>query len=146
MTLLGTGQLGIGTTDPKSLLQAGNGISKLSMGSAYASALNWGTSYVGFNAARSGSTWHLDGDRSNNGGAMIYSTVGGALYFATVANNGGSSRTLTDAQVLGNVKMRVFHDGKVQIGNVGTASNDYLLFVKKGIATGKVFVNSSFAD
>lgn len=42
--------------------------------------------------------------------------------------------------------MTLHHNGKLQIGNVSTASNDYLLFVKKGIATGKVFVNSSFAD
>ncbi len=41
-----------------------------------------------------------------------------------------------------------FHgaSGKVSIGNVSIASNDYMLFVKKGIATGKVFVNSSYAD
>jgi hypothetical protein len=36
--------------------------------------------------------------------------------------------------------------GKVRIGDVSIANNDYLLFVKKGIATGKVFVNSSYAD
>ena len=42
--------------------------------------------------------------------------------------------------------MTLHHNGKLQIGNVSTASNDYLLFVKKGIATGKVFVNSSYAD
>jgi hypothetical protein len=47
----------------------------------------------------------------------------------------------------GSSELMTLHDnGKLQIGNVSTASNDYLLFVKKGIATGKVFVNSSYAD
>ncbi|GAB4419468.1 MAG: hypothetical protein OHK0039_31890 [Bacteroidia bacterium] len=37
-------------------------------------------------------------------------------------------------------------NGKVRIGDVSAADNDYLLFVEKGIATGKVFVSSSYAD
>ncbi|MDX1906112.1 MAG: hypothetical protein SF053_03700 [Bacteroidia bacterium] len=40
----------------------------------------------------------------------------------------------------------ISHEGKVSIGGATTASNDYRLFVQKGIATGKVFVSSTWAD
>ncbi|MEZ4825676.1 MAG: hypothetical protein R3C61_05180 [Bacteroidia bacterium] len=53
-------------------LRAGAGISKLGMGTAYGSGLNWGTAYIGFNATRSGTTWTFDTD-GNNGGAVIWS-------------------------------------------------------------------------
>lgn len=127
-------------------LRAGAGISKLGMGTAYGSGLNWGTAYIGFNATRSGTTWTFDTDGGNNGGAVIWSSVGGAIQFASIANNGSATQTKSDAEVFSSVKMVIQNDGKVSVGNVSTASNDYLLFVQKGIATGRVFVNSSYAD
>jgi hypothetical protein len=126
--------------------QAGLGVSKLGLGSAYSSGLNWGTAYLGFNAIRSGSSWVLDTDGANNGASAIWGTVGGAIHFAAVPNAGTGARTLTDAQMLASTRLLILNDGKVRIGDVSTASNDYLLFVKKGIATAAVFVNSSYAD
>ncbi|MDX2247607.1 MAG: hypothetical protein SF052_12560, partial [Bacteroidia bacterium] len=74
-------------------LRVGAGISKLGMGPAYSSGLNWGTSYLGFNATRSGTSWTFDTDGGNNGGAVIWSSVGGAIQFASIANNGSATQT-----------------------------------------------------
>lgn len=139
-------KVGVYTNNPTSRFQVRSGISKFSAGTAYSSSLGWGTSYIGFNAARSGSNWYFNGDGSNNGGSAIYGTVSGAIYFACKAKTGGSNTTISDNGMKNNVKMKVFSDGKIQMGNASTSDNDYVLFVSKGIKTGRVKTDASLAD
>jgi hypothetical protein len=94
---------------------------KLSIGSAYSSNLSYGTSYIGFNATRDNGNWTLAGDGANNGGAVIWSSIWGDLYFASIpksSSNGGSTQTLTDAQVKSNIKLQITNTGKLKAKEV----------------------------
>jgi len=119
MTVLQTGSVGIATDAPVSLFQVDDGCTKASIGDASGSSvLNWGTSYLGFNASRSGtgstSSWLTNGDGGNNGGGVMYSSVFGDMYFAIIPRTGGSDQTLTDANIASNIAMRIDHlDGAV---------------------------------
>lgn len=98
-------------------LQIGTGLSTLSLGevASNGSSLNYGTSYMGFNAARDGTNWNFYSDGANNGGSIVYGNVGGDIYFSTAQSSGGTNQTLTDAQVYENVKMIVRGSGQVDI-------------------------------
>lgn len=108
-----SGKLGIGTTSPTSTFQVDDGCSKASIGDAGGTGLNFGTSYLGFNAARSGTNWTTSNDGSgggsgNNGGGVIYSTIGGEIYFAPVLSTGGASgQSLSDADIKSRVNFRL---------------------------------------
>jgi len=117
----------------------GVGISKLGLGTAYALASGWGTSYVGFNAARKAGAWTFDGDGANNGGNAIYGDVGGTMRFVTKLSTGGANETLSDNDILTRTKMMIKGDGSVVVGNVTTPSG-YKLYVETGILTEKVKV------
>ncbi|MDX1911690.1 MAG: hypothetical protein SFV22_09415 [Saprospiraceae bacterium] len=121
----------------------GNGVSKLGTGSAYSSALNWGTSYVGFNATRhkTAGNWLFSGDGSNNGGGVMYAEVSGNLRFVTKASTGGGDATMSDADILDRTRMIIRNDGKVIIGDPLTSvPGAYRLYVREGILTEKVKV------
>jgi hypothetical protein len=111
-----SGNVGIGTTSPTSAFQVGNGIYKASMGSASGPDLYYGTSYLGFNAARSqGPTynWTMTGDGTNNGGGIVYAGIGGDIYFAPVLSTGGATQTLTDLDVKNKIVFRISGTGTV---------------------------------
>ncbi len=107
----GTNKIGIGTTNPLSSLQVDDGCSKASIGDASGSDLNWGTSYLGFNASRSGSNWNLSNDSQHNGGGIIYSNILGEIYFAPIASNGTTDQTLSDTDIKNKITFRVSADG-----------------------------------
>jgi hypothetical protein len=107
------GKFGIGTSDPKDNFQIGQSISKLNLGQSYGQAIGWGSSYIGFNAARNNGIWYLDSDGSANGGCVIYGDVGGGINFAPLVSTSGLSRTLTDNQVREAVAFKVKSDGLV---------------------------------
>jgi hypothetical protein len=114
-----TGKVGIGTNAPADLLQVGDGATRLVSGKADGADLNYGTSYIGFNADRNGSTWKFNTDYVHNGGAVIYGNIFGDMYFSTIPNNSGSSdQTKTDAEVLANTKLFISSDGNVAIGTI----------------------------
>ena len=112
--------IGIGKKDPSAKLDvAGNvlvnsGIQTLSLGSAYHQNLSYGTSYIGFNAKRDNGNWTLAGDGANNGGAVIWGTVDGSLVFASIPKTGGSTQTLSDAQIKNNIKLCITPAGKLK--------------------------------
>ena len=106
-TYLTAGKVGIGTVNPISDFQLGNYNTKLSLGNASSPDLNWGTSYIGFNAARSAGTWTIHGDNLHNGGAVIYGDIIGNIYFVPIANNGATAQTLTDLQIKSKIAFSV---------------------------------------
>jgi hypothetical protein len=109
------GNVGIGTTTPVSTFQVNNNTTKFSAGSAGSTDLYYGTSYVGFNAARSvsGSTasWTIDGDNAHNGGGVVYGDILGNIYLAPIPSAGTSQRTLTDLDVKSNIVFKVGYNG-----------------------------------
>ncbi|MFS2186927.1 hypothetical protein ACCC92_09625 [Mucilaginibacter sp. Mucisp84] len=111
------GNVGIGTPAPVSTFQAGNSFQKFSAGSAGGANLAYGTSYLGFNAARSGSgstaSWTIDGDNVHNGGGVIYGDVSGNIYFAPLPSAGTSQRTLTDLDIKNSITFKIANNGGV---------------------------------
>ncbi|MEM9887922.1 MAG: hypothetical protein AAF849_18650, partial [Bacteroidota bacterium] len=124
--------IGGGTTDDK--LQVGVGLTKLNIGSAGGQDLNWGTSYIGFNAGRASSGWKFENDGANNGGGVVYTSVGGTMYFVTEKSTGASDKFLADTDIWDRRKMSIDQEGKVAIGHVNTPGN-YKLYVEDGILT-----------
>jgi hypothetical protein len=115
-----TGNVGVASVDPVSFFQVDDGVSKVSLGSAgdlNNDVLQWGTSYLGFNAARytTGSVvsqnWSVSGDGYNNGGGAIFGSILGDMYFVPIASTGGPSRTLTDADIASRVALKLGRDG-----------------------------------
>jgi hypothetical protein len=125
-------QLGIGTTSPVSMFQVRSGSSKASIGSAgdvNSDVLHFGTSYFGMNAARyyNGSTtsqsWALNGDNYSNGAGVIYGSVLGDLYFATIPSIGGADRVLSDADIAGHVALKISASGVVYTKELNVQTN-----------------------
>jgi len=128
------GNIGIGTDSPASLFQVDDGCTKASIGDASGSGLNYGTSYLGFNASRSGTNWLTNKDgNNNNGGGVIYSSIFGDMYFSiipTAAN--GSGQSLTDTQVKNTIAMRIDHtDGAVYAKQIYVQTSGWPDFVFK---------------
>ena len=131
------GNVGIGTSTPANSLDVnGNGSfggsgadTQAVLGSTQgASALNFGTGYLGFNATRSAGNWTLLSDGAHDGGSASWSDISGDEFFATIPNGGTptASQTVTDSQVMSDVRLTIGSDGNV---GVGTASPSALLSV-----------------
>lgn len=108
-----TNMVGINATAPISTFQINSGISKFSAGSSNYSGLNYGSSYIGFNAARTPGTsgsWTLEGDGFHNGGGVIYTDMAGNIYLSPQGSTGTATRTLADLDVKGNIALRVGAD------------------------------------
>ena len=94
------------------------GAFNLSLGNASGSNLNYGTSYIGFNAVRDNGNWTLAGDGANNGGAVIWNTVGGTINFATISSTGTGTKTLTDTDIKNNIKLQLTSAGILKAKDV----------------------------
>lgn len=111
-TVLEGGNVGVGTEAPLSLFQVEEGCSKASLGDASGAGLAYGTSYLGFNAARaSNNTWQSSGDGLHNGGGVIYSNIAGEMYFAPIETTSGSDKVLSDDDIRSRIKLRISPDG-----------------------------------
>ena len=108
-----SGNLGVATTSPTSDFQVQEGCTKASIGEADGADLNFGTSYLGFNAARNTSLkqWTISTDQVHNGGGVIYSNILGEIYFAPVASTGATDQTLSDTDIKNKITFRVAADG-----------------------------------
>ena len=128
LKVLSNGNVGVGTFNPQSKLDIKTGtVFKLSLGSATSPDLNYGSSYIGFNATRNHAygLWTLAGDGANNGGSVIWTTVGGSIYFASIPSTNGNNKTLTDAQIRSNVKLHLSSDGVLKAQEVLVTLTDW---------------------
>ena len=130
-TLSQLANFGIGTTTPAEKLHVignariegmftassrtiiGSDCQTLTLGKAHTEGLGYGTSYIGFNAQRNSSTnWTCNSSTTQNGGAVIWTTIYGDILFANLPSDGtSSSQTFTDNQVRSHVNLKLSADG-----------------------------------
>jgi hypothetical protein len=127
MRISSVGNVGVASTAPISAFQYGNAQYKFSIGKADGVNLNYGTTYMGFNAARSvGSwstaTWTIEGDGYHNGGGVIYTDIFGAVCIAPIASTGTGTQTLADADIKSKIAFRVSGTGNVGIGTTDNSA------------------------
>jgi hypothetical protein len=109
--------VGINTnTTPVSAFQVNSATFKFVVGNAPGANLNYGTSYIGFNAARVGagvpaSTWQIDSDTFHNGAGVIYNDIFGNIYLAPLASTGTTARTLADLDIKNSIAFKVGANG-----------------------------------
>ncbi len=98
-----------------------SGINKLYFGDA--SSIRdpaWPTSYMGFNAIYDGTNWNCESNGWNNGGAVIWSTVGGDICFSNFETNsfqpqGNQNASIASSELLENRTMMIHKNGSVSI-------------------------------
>lgn len=128
------GNVGINAASPVSALQLNSGPSKFSAGRANSADLFYGTSYIGFNAARSTigtPSWTIDGDTFHNGGSVIYGDVFGNIYMAPLPSAGTDQRTLTDLDIKNSITFKVGNNGMVYAKAVSVQTTGWPDFVFK---------------
>jgi hypothetical protein len=129
------GNVGIGTLTPVSAFQAGNSFQKFSAGNAGGVNLAYGTSYMGFNAARTGSgstaSWIIDGDNVHNGGGVIYGDLSGNIYFAPLPSVGATQRTLSDLDIKSSITFKIANNGGVYAKSISVQTTGWPDYVFK---------------
>jgi len=112
------GNTGIGCQEPLAMLQIGSGSNSVGIGRLEYSPedLGYGTSYIGLNTKYTGGGFLCESNNYDNGGALIYSTIGGNLHFITLPSNGNQNRSLTTGQLAENRRMTITGDGRIGIG------------------------------
>ena len=107
---------------PNGTLKIGNGAAHAMMhiGSYSASQSSIGTAYLGFNMMRISSSWSLQSNGLNNGGAVIWGNLNGDLYFANIptSNRPSSEQIITNNSVNSHVNMILHSNGMLQAREV----------------------------
>ena len=123
------GPVGIGADFPRGMLDitdGGGAAGRFTVGSAFFSSLDFGTSFVGFNASRSRSSsgnWEIHSDGSNDGGVVMIGSLFGDLRFSNLpTTNGSVTRTVTDTDVMNGTNMILSRDGYLGLGTYGLST------------------------
>ncbi len=149
-TLAPDGSIGIGTTNPTHSLhvvgdsyisgettvygklkaiqttEIGSTFQKLSIGTAWFSGLSYGTAYLGFNALRTDNGWQRRGDGNHNGGAVIWGTINGDIYFANLpSSNGNDASGITDLEVKSHANLWLRSDGVLIAKEIKVTLDDW---------------------
>jgi hypothetical protein len=118
------GNVGIGTTIPRSALEVFSNQSFSVYNLPSSATLGYGTVGTGYNLIRTGvDSWTANSDGFNNGGGAIYGTVVNGLNFVTVPSTGASHQTFTDAQIVAHIRMKINPDGSIGIGTTTPDAN-----------------------
>jgi hypothetical protein len=149
--LVGSGNVGIGATTPIAQFQINQigvgwqtGNNSISMGAMGNGDNPYPWSYLGFNAARSGTgIWSTGSDNFNNGGVVIMNTAAGGLNFATIPTTGNTIQNISSDLALtsNNTVMQLTSSGELVIGPPTTiVPSGYLLAVNGHILATDVMV------
>lgn len=143
LSILPNGFVGVGTPQPDVRLHVDGNIKAshlttngyvsfctagqpLSIGVAHSEALNYGSTYIGFNAQRSGSTWTRRNNTWLNGGAVIWATMNGDILFANLPSTGGSDVTnISDDEIMSSVNMMLSSEGVLFAKEVKVTLEDW---------------------
>jgi len=119
LNIYGTNGKGV-TVLPEGTVRIGNGGEHANMyiGSYADYATSGNSSYLGFNARRNGTTWHFDGNGTNNGGALLWSDASGNILFANIAPTGGSAQQVAASNMYNNVNLILYNNGLLQAKEV----------------------------
>lgn len=109
---------------------------------------------MGFNLVKgTGTNWDYEASTTKNGSSLIFSNNNGDIYFAAIGSSGNFAGSITDDVLLEKSRFRIFSNGKVLVGsppsqNVTACvlSSPYTLFVKGGIRTEEVMVETGWCD
>jgi hypothetical protein len=106
----------------------------------------YATNYMGFNAIYDGTNWNCATNGWNNGGAVIWSTVGGDICFSNFETNsfqpqGNQNASIASSELVENRTLMIHKHGSVSIGGYHTGSGNYKLAVHGTIAAWKIIVN-----
>lgn len=108
MVIKNSGNVGIGTPNPLGTFQVNDFYKKAVLGDASGTGLVNGTSYIGFNAVRMGTTWRCYGDASNDGGGVIYGDTYGNINFVPISSANGTNYAIyTDADIKNKVVFQI---------------------------------------
>jgi len=111
------GNVGISSRTSSDKLVIGEGVERISFGSAFNDNFGWSTGYIGMNLTRTrtsglASVWTASSNPSNNGGFVMSTGANGIVYFIPVATTGRTDVTLTD-QELFNLRMIELHPKQI---------------------------------
>jgi hypothetical protein len=90
-------------------------MSRITLGSAWGGAPLWGGAYLGMNLRRESSgLWSYLNNTVDNQGIVMHE-AGGNLHFSFKSSSGGTSGTITDADVFNNIKFKMHHTGIFEV-------------------------------
>jgi hypothetical protein len=108
----------------------------------------YATNYMGFNAIYDGTNWNCATNGYNNGGAVIWSTVGGDICFSNFETNsfqpqGNQNASIAGSELVENRTLMIHKHGSVSIGGYHTDNGNYKLAVHGTIAARKIIANQN---
>lgn len=122
-----TGNVGIGTSNPLAKFQVGDDYRSAGLGFADGIPGMDGTTYMGFNVARSGTNaWVSQTDFSNNGGVLMLGDIHGGFRIVQLPSfysAGTTDRTWTSQEIFDNTVFEIGVDGRVTIGDASIDAN-----------------------
>jgi len=99
LVVQGSGNVGIGNSNPQASLQIGTFGPFIFPGGG-GSATGWASSAVGFNLYRGAdNNWHTISDSANAGGCVLYGNTGGELFLAQIPTTGPSAQSVSDSSL-----------------------------------------------
>ncbi len=101
----------------------------------------YATSYMGFNAIYDGTNWNCESNGWDNGGAVIWSTVGGDICFSNFETDGNSTQQLTGSELVDNRTLMIHKHGSVSIGGYHTGS--FTLAVEGSIGARRIKITEN---
>jgi hypothetical protein len=108
---------------------------RVSLGAAWGGSPIWGTGYLGINLRRESSgLWSYLNNGSANDGLAMYAS-GNNLHFSFKPSTGGFSGTITDADVVNNVKYKMNQNGIFEVlkGDLQVRQNTVTLGAASGM-------------
>ena len=111
-------QIGIGNTDPSSLLEVGQSVNRISIGGLSGdSSTSYMSSYLGFNLHRLQNTTSLvrKGDSIDNGGSAVWTNLNGNLNISLVSSTSGVTASMTYTDLYDYTRLCIHPQGSLVI-------------------------------
>lgn len=99
----------------------------LCIGKAHVYELGFGSTYIGFNAQRMGASgWQRKNNTWLNGGAVIWATMSGDIFFANLPSTGGDDVSgISDEEIMESVNLALTSDGLLKAKEIKVTLVDW---------------------